>query len=85
MQEMSKEANKRVKESLILEKIAEEEKIEISNSEVDEDIRKRAEDSNQNFYALKEIFQKNRVYEAIRDKIREEKVLKFLLECSIIQ
>ena len=83
-QELLKEANKRVRESLILEKIASEEKIEVEDKEVDEEIRKRAESANQNFNALKRIFKQSEAYEVIRSKIREEKVLNFLLKCSIL-
>ena len=83
-QELLKEAEKRVKESLILEKIAEEEKIVVDENEVDEEIRKRAESTNQNFNVLKKAFQQNDAYEVIRSKIREEKVLNFLLNCAIV-
>jgi len=83
-QELLKEANRRVRESLILEKIASEQNIEVEDSEVDEEIRKRAESTNQNFNALKRIFKQSEAYEVIRSKIREEKVLNFLLKCSIL-
>lgn len=83
-QELLKEAEKRVKESLLLEKIADEEKITVEDREVDEEIRKRAESMNQNFNVLKKAFQQNEAYEVIRSKIREEKVLNFLLNCSIV-
>ena len=83
-QELLDEANKRSRESIILEKIAEEEKIEAEDKEVDEEIKKRAESVNQNFTALKNIFKQSEAYEAVRNKIREEKTLKLLLDYSII-
>ena len=83
-QELLEKANKRVRESIILEKIAEEEKIEVEDKEVDEEIKKRAESANQNFTSLKHLFKQSEAYEAIRNKIREEKVLNFLLDYFII-
>ena len=55
----------------------------VDENEVDEEIRKRAESTNQNFNILKKAFQQNDAYEVIRSKIREEKVLNFLLNCAI--
>ena len=83
-QELLEKANKRVRESIILEKIAEEEKIEVEDKEVDEEIKKRAESANQNFTSLKHLFKQSEAYEAIRNKIREEKVLNFLLDYFIL-
>ena len=75
-------AEKDVRGSLILEKIAEMEKLSVSEAEVTGRFEKMAAQLNQRVEALKSYYQKEGLLEEFRAQILEEKTLDFLLSQS---
>ncbi|MBT8407968.1 MAG: trigger factor, partial [Deltaproteobacteria bacterium] len=73
-------AEKRVRITILLEKIALQEGFEISDEELDQGLRKSAEDMNQPFEQVKDYYQKSNVMEMFRRSLLEEKVINFLRE-----
>jgi trigger factor len=71
-----------VKASLLLEKIAEEEKIEVSNEEIDREVETLARQSKQTPEAIRERLTRDGVLDRIRARIRTEKALDFLYRQS---
>ncbi|RMF94559.1 MAG: trigger factor [Candidatus Schekmanbacteria bacterium] len=82
--EIEKEAEKKVKMSFLAEKIASVEKIEVEEKEVDEEIKKHAEAYKKEFEQLKRDYEKIGVLPYLKKAILEEKVLNFLLGYSNI-
>ena len=72
-------AEKEVRGSLILEKVAEMETITVSEAELQQRLEQLAAQMNQRVEAVKSQFQKNDRLEDLRVVIREEKTLDFLL------
>jgi trigger factor len=72
-------AEKEVRGSLILEKIAEIEKLSISEAEVEANLEKTAAQLNQRVEAVKNYYKKQGLLEDLRVQILEEKTLDFLL------
>jgi trigger factor len=75
-------AEKDVRGSLILEKIAEMEKLSVSEAELTGRFEKMAAQLNQRVEALKSYYQKEGLLEDLRAQILEEKTLDFLLSQS---
>jgi trigger factor len=71
-----------VKASLLLEKIAEAEKIEVSNEEIDREVETLARQSKQTPEAIRERLTRDGVLDRIRARIRTEKALDFLYRQS---
>jgi trigger factor len=69
-----------IKRQRIIEFIAAKEKIQPSQEEVDAEIRKLAERYNQPFDTLKQTLRQNGATLRIRDELREQKTLNFLVE-----
>jgi len=72
-------AEKEVQGSLILEKIAEVEKLSVSEAELEEKFEKLAAQTNQRVEVVKNFYQKKDLGEDLRAQILEEKTLDFLL------
>jgi trigger factor len=72
-------AEKEVQGSLILEKIAEVEKLSVSEAEIEEKFEKLAAQTNQRVEAVKNFYQKKDLGEDLRAQMLEEKTLDFLL------
>ena len=72
-------AEKEVRSMLILEKIAEREKIEISDDELGQRLENMAREMNQRPEALRSLYQRDDRLEELRAQLREEKTLDFLL------
>jgi trigger factor len=72
-------AEKEVRSSLILEKIAEIEKFSVSEAEVEAKLEKTAAQLNQRVEAVKNYYEKQGLLEDLRVQILEEKTLDFLL------
>ena len=72
-------AEKEVQGSLILEKIAEVEKLSVSEAELEEKFEKLATQTNQRVEVVKNFYQKKDLGEDLRAQILEEKTLDFLL------
>ncbi|MBI2677252.1 MAG: trigger factor [Candidatus Koribacter versatilis] len=75
-------ALREVKASLILDKIADKEKIEVSDDDVDKEITIIASQSQQPTETIRARLTKEGALDRIRDKIRNEKALAFLLNRS---
>ncbi len=71
-----------VKAALLLEKIAEEEKIEVSDEEVEKEIEGVAKQSQQTSEAVRARLTRDGALDRIRDRIRDEKTLDFLYRQS---
>ena len=71
-----------VKAALLLEKIAEEEKIEVSDAEIDREVVALAEQSKQTPEAIRSRLTRDGALDRIRNRIRNEKTLDFLYRQS---
>jgi trigger factor len=74
-----------VKVALVLEHIAEKENITVTEEELDEDISKRAQESQQAFEAVKSRLTKDGATDRIRDRIRNKKSLDLLLNLASVK
>ena len=72
-------ALRRVKEYLLLDAIAEAEKLEVSDTELDADLKRRARSMGAGFAELKGQLAKNDRLEGIREELRVDKAVEFLL------
>jgi len=73
-------AIKNLKQELLLTEIAKTEKINASDKELDEEIKKYAEDNKKDFKELKENMKKNNTIESLRYQINLRKTLDFVYE-----
>jgi trigger factor len=76
------QAVQEVKAALLLEKIAEEEKIEVSDAEIDREVVALAEQSKQTPEAIRSRLTRDGALDRIRNRIRNEKTLDFLYRQS---
>jgi trigger factor len=76
------QAVQEVKASLLLDKIAEEEKIEVSDAEIDREIEALAKQSKQTSEAIRARLTRDGALDRIRNRIRNEKTLDFLYRQS---
>ena len=72
-------AVRRVKEYLLLDAIADAEKIAVSDTELDADLRRRARSMGASFAELKGQLAKNDRLDGIREELRIDKALELLL------
>lgn len=79
------DAERMVRTSLILEKIAEKESISVSDEDVNERIRETARQYGQTYETIRAAYEKNNVIERLRDEILEQKTLDFLEEQATIK
>jgi trigger factor len=76
------QALREVKASLLLDKIAEEERIEVSDAEIDREIEALARQSKQTTEAIRARLTRDGALDRIRNRIRNEKTLDFLYRQS---
>ena len=76
------QAAQEVKASLLLEKIAGEEKIEVGDEEIDREVKALAEQSKQTPEAIRSRLTRDGALDRIRNRIRHEKTLEFLYQQS---
>jgi len=76
------QALQEVKAALLLEKIAEEEKIEVSDAEIDREVEALAEQSKQPVETIRTRLTRDGALDRIRNRIRNEKTLDFLYHQS---
>jgi trigger factor len=76
------QAVQEVKAALLLEKIAEEEKIEVSDAEIDREVEALAEQSKQSLEIIRSRLTRDGALDRIRNRIRNEKTLDFLYHQS---
>ena len=75
-------ATREVKSSLILDKIAEQEKIEVSDAELDREIEQIASQARQPIEAIRARLEKEGGLDRVRARMRNEKTLDFLYRKS---
>jgi trigger factor len=78
-EEFRPEAVKRVRRSLILEAIAKHEKLEVSDVEVDAEIRRAAREQEREFADVKHHLKHEGGYEALRNSIAQDRALELVL------
>jgi len=71
---------KRVKEMLILDRIAEQEKMSVTDLELNLGFEEMATNLGQDAQVLRQYYEANRLLESFRQRLLEEKTLKFLVE-----
>jgi len=71
---------KRVKEMLILDRIAEQEKMSVTDLELNQGFEEMAANLGQDAQVLRQYYEANRLLESFRQRLLEEKTLKFLVE-----
>jgi trigger factor len=76
------QALQEVKASLLLEKVADAEKIEVSDQEIDREIEALARQSKQTTEAIRARLTRDGALDRIRSRIRSEKTLDFLYQQS---
>lgn len=81
-EEFRPEAVKRVKRGLILEAIARKEGLEVSDVEVDAEIRRAAREQNREFADVRHHLREDGGYEALRDSMAQEKALELVMRSS---
>lgn len=82
-EEFRPEAVKRVKRALIFESIARKEKVEVSDVEVDAEIRRAAREQDRDFAEVKHRLKHDGGYEALRASMAQEKALELVLSSSL--
>lgn len=70
---------------LVLNRIVEEEKIEVADEELDKEIAESAERSNMTPEQAKENFEKNNMLDYIRRQLQDNKLYDFLLENAVVK
>jgi trigger factor len=71
-------AERRVRTSLLLERISHQEKIEISDEELEQGLRETAEKMNQPYDKVRDFYQRSNMMDSYRHQLLEEKVIHFL-------
>ncbi len=71
-------AEKKVRRSVLLERIAAQEKFEISDEELKQGLHMAAEEAKQPYEKVRDFYQRNNLMEPYRHQLMEEKVVKFL-------
>ena len=83
--EFAERAEASVKQQLVLSEIADREEITVSEEELDEEMEKLAKYYQMEKDQLKQIFMVQGQTESLRNSIKFEKVMKFLLEKAVIK
>ncbi|MBA4393288.1 MAG: trigger factor [Desulfobacca sp.] len=84
MEKFRPSAQKMVRKTLILEKIAQLESLTISPEEIDEELQRIARQVNQSPTIVREIYNKNNMMSQMNQQLLEEKTLSFLKEHATI-
>jgi len=71
-------AEKKVRKSILLDKLAAQERFEVTDEELDQGLHKAAEEAKQPYEKIRGLYQKSNLMESYRQQLMEEKVLKFL-------
>ncbi|WP_020613084.1 trigger factor [Sediminispirochaeta bajacaliforniensis] len=84
-EEWKPQAERSLKVQLLMEKIIEKESPEVTDDEVEAEIRKQAEENGQEFDELKEAFEKNGLMEMVKNDLRNRKGFDLLIEKNKIK
>ena len=77
---MRPSSEKRVRNMLILEKIAEKEALEVDEMDLEEGFKAAAEGMGQDPKVIRQYYEANQLMDSFKQKLLEEKTLKYLLE-----
>jgi len=80
LKEWEADAEKSLKSQLILSKIQEQEKMEVSDADLEEEMKKQAEAYNMPLEDLKKTFGENGLVEYLKNDISQKKLIDFLLD-----
>jgi trigger factor len=83
--EYEPEAEKRLKMGMILARIAEKEGITVGEGEVDERVRKIAEETKRSYDSIKDFYEKYGLKENLKQSLLEEKTVGFLVEKAAVK
>ena len=81
-EQMQKEANTRVKNNLVLEQIAKEEKVSITDEELQEELEKMAQSYQRSADEIRTILENNGTIDNLREEAALRKTIKFLVDNS---
>ena len=73
-------AERKVRKSILLEKIAAQEEFEITDAELDMGLQRAAAEAKQPYEKVKDFYQRNNLIGQYRHQLMEEKVMRFLLD-----
>ena len=71
-------AERRVRATILLERIAQQESLEVSDEEVDQGLHESAKDMNQSYEQVRDFYKNNNLMEPYKRQLMEEKVINFL-------
>ena len=77
-------AEKRVRTTILLERISHQEELKISDEELEQGLRSTAEKMNQPFEKVRDFYLKNNMMDSFRHQLLEEKVINFLQDLADI-
>jgi trigger factor len=83
--EYEPEAEKRIKLGAILEKIAEQEQIEVQDSDVDDRLKQIAEETKRAYDYINEFYEKYNLKDSLKTGMREERTIDFLIANATIK
>lgn len=83
--EYEPEAEKRLKMGMILSRIAEKEGITVEESEVDERLKRIAEETKRAYDYIREFYEKYDLKENLKNSLLEEKTVGFLVEKAAVK
>ncbi|NOY08198.1 MAG: trigger factor [Spirochaetes bacterium] len=84
LEEWKPAAEKGLKEALVVHELIKKEKIEVSDEEADEAIKKEAETNNMSFEDLKGRFTGNKLMDNLKDDIAKKKLFDLLIKNAVI-
>jgi trigger factor len=79
------DAEKNIKQRLLINKIVEEEKLEVADNELEEEIKNQAEQSDMSLEEAKESLAKNNGMEYLRSDVLDRKLYDFLLDQASVK
>jgi len=83
--DFEEKASLRIKTDILLTKIAEKEDLKIEEGDVEERIKRIAEDSKRPFIEIKSFYERNNLIDKLKDIILEEKTLNLLKDNAVIK
>jgi len=83
--EFEPQAEKGIRGGMIISRIAEAEGLKVEESEIDERIKKIAEDTKRGYDYIKEFYEKHNLTDNLRSSMIEEKTIEFLIENGVIK
>lgn len=85
IEEWKPQAEKRLRGRLIVQKLIEDEKIEVTDEELDAELKRIAEDASTSIDELREYYEKNNALEYVRNELRERRLFDALFERNTVK